>query len=161
MKIRHPFYVIRDDVRTEQEGILGADVLKQQGAICDYKAKEMMVGKSVLKLFPQKRVVLKPRCEYTVIAATTNQNKSGIVERKKLLPGMYVRSCMVKSESFTCSFSIINTTEREIVVQMPHVKVENTVVMEIAEVSINNEIAMCGTGTDEKVPRLTRLKNAL
>ncbi|EFN70790.1 hypothetical protein EAG_11687, partial [Camponotus floridanus] len=34
--IKHAFYVVKDDIAIEHEGILGIDFLKKQTAICDY-----------------------------------------------------------------------------------------------------------------------------
>ncbi|EFN69991.1 Retrovirus-related Pol polyprotein from transposon 412, partial [Camponotus floridanus] len=35
-KIKHAFYIIKDDIAIEHDGILGIDFLKKQTAACDY-----------------------------------------------------------------------------------------------------------------------------
>jgi len=55
-KIKHAFYIIKDDVAVEHEGILGLDFLRKQTAKCDYKKSQITIKDSILKLHPCNKI---------------------------------------------------------------------------------------------------------
>jgi len=60
-KIKHPVYVIKDDAPLEYEGIIGADFIRKNNVTCDYGSKRVKIGETNFKLYPYKRITLKPR----------------------------------------------------------------------------------------------------
>jgi len=76
-----------------------------------------------MKLHPFSKVILKPRSE-TIIRAATSQNREGIVRANEPTPGVYIRNCLVKPEKYTCPISVINMTDREVEIQTPLVTFE-------------------------------------
>ncbi|KAL6416664.1 hypothetical protein ACFW04_013260 [Cataglyphis niger] len=93
--VKHAFYVVRDDIAIEYEGILGIDFLRQHS----------------------------PRSE-TIIKARTDQNRIGIVCAEEKAPGVYIGNCIVNAADYTCPVSVINTTDREVEMQTPLIALE-------------------------------------
>jgi len=121
--IKHAFYVIRDDTPIEHDGILGIDFLRKHPVKCDFQKAELKIKNTVMKLHPFSKVILKPRSE-TIIRAATSQNREGIVRANEPIPGVYIGNCLVKPEKYTCPVSIINTTDREVEIQTPLITLE-------------------------------------
>jgi len=112
-KIKHAFYIVKDDVAVEHEGILGLDFLRKQTAKCDYEKNQITIKDSILKLHPCNKITLKPRSE-TIIRAATNHNQVGIVRAEETAPGVFIGSCLVETKNLSCPVSIINTTDKVI-----------------------------------------------
>jgi len=87
-RLKHAFYVVGDDTPIEHEGILGIDFLRKHTVNCDYSNNRLQIGNTVLKLHPFSKLVLKPRSE-TILKATTNKNRVGIVRAEEVTPGIY------------------------------------------------------------------------
>ncbi|KAL6433632.1 hypothetical protein ACFW04_006615 [Cataglyphis niger] len=102
-KVKHAFYVVRDDIPIEYEGILGIDFLRQHSVTCDYKYNQLKIGN----------------------AARTDQNRIGIVRAEEKAPGIYIGNCIVNAADYTCPVSIINTTDREVEMQTPFIALRN------------------------------------
>jgi len=122
-RLKHAFYVVGDDTPIEHEGILGIDFLRKHTVTCDYSNSRLQVGNSVLKLHPFSKLVLKPRSE-TILKATTNTNRVGIVRAEELTPGIYIGNCFVNAEKYECPVSVINTTDKAVEIMTPHVTIE-------------------------------------
>src|SRR5436190_7485927 len=122
-KIKHTFYVVKDDTPIEHEGIIGIDFLRKHLVLCDYQNSELRIKNTIFKLRSQQRIVLKPRSE-TIVRAATRKNRTGIVQAKEQVPGVYIGNCLVDSKNYACPISVINTTDKEIEISTPHVKVE-------------------------------------
>ena len=71
----------------------------------------------------QRRITLKARSE-TIVKAATKHNRIGIVKAEEKIPGVYIGNCLVESKNFSCPISMINTTDKEVEIPTPHVKVE-------------------------------------
>jgi len=129
--IKHAFYVIKDDTPIEHDGILGINFLRKYPVKCDFQKAELRIKNAVMKLHLFSKVILKPRSE-TIVRAATSQNREGRVNEPT--PGVYIGNCLVKPENYTCPISVINMTDREIEIQTPLVtleKVERNTVAEI------------------------------
>jgi len=44
----------------------------------------------------------------------TNRNRIGIVNSEETKPGVFIGSCLIEPEEYTCPISIINTTEESV-----------------------------------------------
>ena len=121
-KLKHAFYVIRDDTPIEHDGILGIDFLNEH-AVCNFPKSEIKIGNTIFKLHSQRTVTLKPRSE-TIIQAVTRRNRTGIVHAEEHVPGVYIGNCLVEAKDYTCPISMINTTDKEICIPLPRVKIE-------------------------------------
>jgi len=121
--IKHAFHVIKDDTPIEHDGILGIDFLRKHPVKCDFKRAELKIRNTVMKLHPFSKVIIKPRSE-TIIRAATNQNREGIVRANEPTPGVYIGNCLVKPKKYTCPVSVINTTDKEVEIQTPLVTLE-------------------------------------
>ena len=121
-KLKHAFYVIRDDTPIEHDGILGIDFLNEH-AVCNFPKSEIKIGNTIFKLHSQRTVTLKPRSE-TIIQAVTRRNRTGIVHAEEHVPGVYIGNCLVEAKDYTCPISMINTTDKEICIPPPRVKIE-------------------------------------
>ncbi|KAL6420402.1 hypothetical protein ACFW04_014529 [Cataglyphis niger] len=121
-KVKYAFYVIRDDIPIEYEGILGIDFLCQHSVTCDYK-NQLKIGNAMLNLHPFNKIILKPRSE-TIIKVRTDQNQIRIVRAEEKSPGIYIGNCIVNAADYTCPVSVINTTNKEIEMQTPLIALE-------------------------------------
>ncbi|KAM0735323.1 Retrovirus-related Pol polyprotein from transposon 17.6 [Formica fusca] len=153
-KIRHSIYIVKDDFPIDYEGILGVDFLQKHKVTCDYNKKQIQLSDTILKLYPYRALILKPRSE-TIIQATTDSNKVGIIRAEETLPGVFIGYCLVKPEEFSCPISVINTTEEYIKLPTPCVTVEE----------IKNTAAqICITQVQQEATTLSRreqIKNVL
>jgi len=57
-----------------------------------------------VKLFPYRRIILKPRCE-TIVQVIANRNMIGITA-EETSPGIFIGSCLVEPQEFICPISI-------------------------------------------------------
>jgi len=122
-RLKHAFYVVGDDTPIEHEGILGIDFLKRHTVTCDYSNNKLQIGNAILKLHPFSKLVLKPRSE-TILKASTNKNRVGIVRAEEVTPGVYIGNCFVNAERYECPVSVINTTDKAVEITTPHVTIE-------------------------------------
>jgi len=122
-RLKHAFYVVSDDTPIEHEGILGIDFLRKHNVTCDYTNSRLQIGSTILKLHPFSQLTLKPRSE-TILKATTNKNRVGIVRAEEVTPGVYIGNCLVNAEEYECPVSIINTTDKAVEITTPHVTIE-------------------------------------
>jgi len=122
-RLKHAFYVIGDDTPIEHEGILGIDFLRKHTVTCDYSKSRLQIGSAILRLHPFSKLTLKPRSE-TILKATTNKNKVGIVRAEEVTPGVYIGNCLVNARKYECPVSIINTTDKAVEITTPHVTIE-------------------------------------
>ncbi|KAL6418437.1 hypothetical protein ACFW04_012091 [Cataglyphis niger] len=106
-KVKHAFYVVRDDIPIEYEGILGIDFLRN----------------AMLNLHQFNKIILKPRSE-TIIKTRTDQNRIGIVRAEEKTPGVYIGNCIVNAADYTCPVSFIDTTDKEVKMQTPLIALE-------------------------------------
>ncbi|XP_070159225.1 uncharacterized protein [Polyergus mexicanus] len=123
-KVKHAFYVVRDDIPIEYEGIIGIDFLRQHSVSCDYNQNQLKIGDAVLRFHTFNKTILKPRSE-TIVKAITKQNRIGIVRAEETAPGIYLGNCLVEPKDYTCPVSIINTTDTEVEIQTPNVTLED------------------------------------
>jgi len=95
----------------------------------------------VLKLHPFSKLTLKPRSE-TILKATTDRNKVGIVRAEEITPGIYIGNCLVNAEKYECPVSVINTTDETVEIPTPHVTVEKIErdTAKIHTVHVNNKV---------------------
>ncbi|KAL6423096.1 hypothetical protein ACFW04_010527 [Cataglyphis niger] len=100
-KVKHTFYVVRDDIPIEYEGIIG--YLLPSSTFRNLKRHAEP---------PFNKIILKPRSEM-IIKARTDQNRIGIVRAEEKAPGVYIGNCIVNAADYTYPVSIINTTDRE------------------------------------------------
>jgi len=122
-RLKHAFYVVGDDTPIEHEGILGIDFLRKHTVTCDYANNKLQIGNAILKLHPFSKLVLKPRSE-TILKATTNKNRVGIVRAEEVTSGVYIGNCFVNAERYECPVSVINTTDKAVEITTPHVTIE-------------------------------------
>jgi len=122
-RLKHAFYVVNDDTPIEHEGILGIDFLRKHNVTCDYTNSRLQIGSTILKLHPFSQLTLKPRSE-TILKATTNKNRVGIVRAEEVTPGVYIGNCLVNAEEYECPVSIINTTDKAVEITTPHVTID-------------------------------------
>ncbi|KAL6417130.1 hypothetical protein ACFW04_012963 [Cataglyphis niger] len=106
-KVKHAFYVVRDDISMEYEGILEIDYFRQHSITCDHKYNQLKIGNAVLNLHPFNKIILKP----------SKSNRDCL--RRKKAPGIYIGNCIVNAADYTCPVSVINTTDREVEMQTP------------------------------------------
>ena len=123
-KIKHDIYVVKDDFPLDYEGVIGIDFLKKQQISCDYRNKEIKIGNAILKLKPHNKIVLKPRSE-TIVQAATNRNETGVIRAQQTAPGVYIGRCLVEPKNFLCPISVINTTDETMEIRTPYVTVED------------------------------------
>lgn len=72
----------------EHERVLRLDFLKKQTTKCDYETNDIKIKDSTLKLHPCNKIILNPRND-TIIKAATNQNQRGIVRTEEITPSSY------------------------------------------------------------------------
>ncbi|KAM0727545.1 Retrovirus-related Pol polyprotein from transposon 412 [Formica fusca] len=123
-KVKHAFYVVRDDIPIEYEGIIGIDFLRQHSVSCDYNQNQLKIGEAVLRFHTFNKTILKPRSE-TIVKAITKQNRIGIVRAEETAPGIYLGNCLVEPKDYMCPVCIINTTDTEVEIQTPNVTLED------------------------------------
>ncbi|XP_071631814.1 uncharacterized protein [Temnothorax longispinosus] len=112
-KIKHTIYVVKDDFPIEYNGILGVDFIKKHQASYSYESNSIKIGNSTLKLYPYKKMILKPRSE-TIVQVAIDKNSLGIIQAEEKMPGVFIGNCLVMPENFLCPASILNTTEKTV-----------------------------------------------
>jgi len=122
-EIRYTMHVVKDDFPIDYEGTLGIDFLTKQRAKCDHGKGRVRIGKINFKLHPFKKITLTPRSE-TIVQAVTNKNRIGIVSSTETKPGVFIGSCLVEPEEYTCPISVMNTTEESVDITTPLVTVD-------------------------------------
>jgi len=125
--IKHPIYIVKDENSMEYDGILGADFIRKNKISCNYGTKEVRIGSTSFKLFPYRRITLKPRCE-TIVQVIANRNTIGITQAEETSPGIFIGSCLVEPQEFVCPVSILNTTESEAEIQVPQIIIEEVAI---------------------------------
>src|SRR5436190_11530499 len=150
-KIKHSFYVIKDETPIEQDCIIGIDFLEKY-AFCHFPTAEIIIGKNVFKMKTQRRITLKARSE-TIVKAATKHNRVGIVKAEEKIPGVYIGNCLVESKDFSCPISMINTTDKEIEIPTPHVKIE--------KMTSENTAQMCTIQPQKKTKVRTSRKESI
>ena len=133
-EITHPFYVTRDDAALEYDGILGADFIQKYVDSCDYRAKQIKINNNYFRLHPHKKITLRPRSE-TIVQVTVERNVIGVTQTEEPSPGVFIGSCLVEPREGKCPVSILNTTEKETEISVPHVEVEE--LPEFKEMPVN------------------------
>ena len=142
VRIPFRFHLVSKQVDLLGDGILGRDFLKQMQAKICYQSKTltfMYAGVTISKPLsneflgnklskPRERVGLMkipPRSETIVRLPAENESETaeGIVERKELMPGVYIAGSLVKVEHGCVITSVLNTTEKEINIPEPVVMV--------------------------------------
>ena len=74
-----------------------------------------------------------------LIQVTTDKNIVGITQTEETPPGVFVESCLVKPQNFTCLVAISNTTDNEINMSLPQVLIKKLIsIAETNEDIINN-----------------------
>jgi len=66
---------------------------------------------------------LTPRSE-TIVQAVANRNRIGIVSSEETKPGIFIGSCLVEPEEYSCPISIMNTTEEFVEIATPFVTID-------------------------------------
>jgi len=132
-EIRHTMHVVKDDFPIDYEGILGIDFLTKQRAKCDHEKRQVRIGEVSFKLHPVKKITLTPRNE-TIVQAVTNRNRIGVVSSEETKPGVFIGSCLVEPEEYSCPISIINTTEESVEIA--------TLFVTIDEIRVNNRTSI-------------------
>jgi len=161
-EIRHVMHVVKDDFPIDYEGILGIDFLTKQRAKCDHGKGRVRIGDVSFKLHPFNKITLTPRSE-TIVQAVTNRNRIGIVSSQEAKPGVFIGSCLVEPEEYTCPISIINTTEESVEITTPLVTVDELHVNDRASIlalhQAKNENYEAMQERKEKVRKQLRLEH--
>jgi len=131
-KIRHTMYVVKDDYPIDYKGILGIDFLRKQQAECDHRKKKLRIGDVTLKLHPHQKMLAAR--SGTIVQAITDKNSLGIVKSEEVKLGIFIGTCLVKPEKYTCPVSIINTTEESVEITTPLVTLSEIQVSDRASV---------------------------
>ncbi|KMQ83882.1 hypothetical protein RF55_18871 [Lasius niger] len=116
-------YVVKDDFPIKYDGILGVDFLRKQEATCDYKKKQLKVEQHILKLYPYRRMTLKPHSK-TIIQVATDKNTIGIIQAEETVPEIFIGNCLIEPQDFICTASILNTTDAMVEMAMRQVTLE-------------------------------------
>jgi len=51
-----------------------------------------------------------------IIQAIINSNRVGIIKAEETMPGIFIGNCLIKPEKGTCMISVINITEKQVVI---------------------------------------------
>ncbi|KAL6262932.1 hypothetical protein P5V15_005720 [Pogonomyrmex californicus] len=81
-KIRHPVYIVRDNAPMEYDAILGADFIWKYIIAFNPKTNSVQFQNTKFRLYPYRRVTLRPRSE-TIVQVTTNQNIIGLTKSEE------------------------------------------------------------------------------
>jgi len=76
-------------------------------------SSSLLLSDEILKLQPYTKSILKPQSE-TIIQAITSSKRVEIVKAEKIMPGIFIGNCLVKSKKSTCPISVINITEEQV-----------------------------------------------
>jgi len=71
-------------------------------------------------------------CSETIVQAVTNRNR--IVCSEEIKPEVFIGSCLVELEKYTCPISIINTTNESVEITTPLVTVDELRVSDRANI---------------------------
>jgi len=131
-------HVVKDDFPIDYEGILEIDFLTKQRAKCDHGKGRVRIGDVSFKLHPFKKLILTPRSE-TIVQAVTNRNRIRIVSSEETKPGVFIGSCLIEPEKYTCPISVINITEESVKITTPLVTVDELQTSHRASIATGQE----------------------
>src|SRR5699024_5052560 len=115
------FHVVPADFPITKDGILGRDFLIKNKADVNYKNEELSVENMKWKLLPQSKefISIPSRSEIFSKVYCNIDSGEGIVDNHVLFPNVIIGSCITKSENSKCIVAIINTTNQDIVCELP------------------------------------------
>lgn len=88
-------------------------------ATCNYDTKQVIIGDTLFKLYPYKKITLRPRNE-TLVQIITNTNKTGITKKEETAPGVYIGECLITPHNYTGIVTLINTSDAPVEITTPH-----------------------------------------
>jgi len=77
----------------------------------------------------RRQITLKPRCETIGVQVIANRNTIGVTRSEEA--DVFIGSCLVVPQEFTCPVSILNITENEMEVQVLQITIEEIATNEL------------------------------
>ena len=157
MSIPYRLQLVSKQVDLKGDGILGRDFLKAMRARVCYREdlifqyKGVLIRKKLMSLpgaetgAPRDRRVNKltlPARTERIVQVPANAGprvQEGIVERAELMPGVYMAESLFKVDNGDVITSIINTTEEEVELLDPAVKLEELTKLKLNSVALVRE----------------------
>jgi hypothetical protein len=127
----HLFLIMGNEFSCQYDGILGRDFWRNNGATINYCDGTISVGEVKLNFVDKitdttsktHTLTLKTRTE-SIVRLPTKSVGLGIITKKEIIPGVYLPESLTEEINGYCVTSIVNTLERDITIDPPHVELE-------------------------------------
>ena len=152
----HVFHVMGSGFCCQYDGILGQDFWENYRATINYCDRTISMNEVTMNFDNETdrkkdkiyKLTLKPRTE-SIVSLPTKSKGLGIIQRKEIIPGVYLAESLTEEIDGHCITSIMNTLEKEIIIDPPHVQLEeiekecdDTVkIFSSSEVETNNRLS--------------------
>ena len=136
LRVPVTFHVVTDDFPIIQQGILGSSFFTEHNAQIDY-GTQCVSWRNHIFPFKERESIIVPARSNTgfVIRISNPEIKTGHVPRLHVEDGIFLGDCLVNCINEKGYIRVINTTEQDIELLIPTVKLQ-----EIAGISSNSEI---------------------
>jgi hypothetical protein len=176
-KIHFKFQLVNKQVDLAYDGIIGRDFLRNAKARICFKSNMVVfdtpdgewikaIGeKSMGKGNPRVCIVQVPGRSETIVKIPVEngiEGAEGIVEKMELTKGVYLASSLITVTKGQAITSVLNTTEKEVVIEIPEIKWEN---YKVQEEEISSLVGSLATNQGnvrsqtQEVLRVLRLEN--
>lgn len=131
LRMKHRFQLVPENLDIPYDGLVGSDLWKRYRAIVDYEKREVKVGGHCIKILTvaeESSYLIRGRTEQIIrvkAMCISPEIREGCVSKKEVCDGVYLPNGMVKIVNGHCYTSIVNTTDKDINISIPNVRVES------------------------------------
>ena len=158
----HLFHVLEEPSALQCDGILGKDFLEEKESIINYCSRQIIMNDEVIVNFDEKigkpepcRLTLQARTEH-IVNVPTNHKGLGILNKSEITPGVFLAASLTTAKNGVCPTSIVNTTEKDQMISLPLVELE-----QLSEREGAMTFALSAVADSDCTNRLNTLRNSL
>ena len=127
----HIFHVMGSGFSCQYDGILGQDFWRKYRATINYCDRTITMNDVTMNFDSETdrtkgkiyKLTLKPRIE-SIVRLPTKSKGLGIIPKKEIIPGVYLAESLTEEIDGHCITSMVNTLEKKIIIDPPHVQLE-------------------------------------
>ncbi|KAM0735252.1 Retrovirus-related Pol polyprotein from transposon 17.6 [Formica fusca] len=113
------FYVVKNDFGVPADGIIGANFLKHNNAIVDYKHKCLVFEDIRVPFFENEKVMIPSRSIVDIAFNITNpEKKEGYIPRNESIKGLLLGEALVKNSRGKGLIKAYNLTEQDYTIEV-------------------------------------------
>ena len=158
----HVFHAMGNNFGCQYDGILGQDFWKNNRATINYCDCTITMDDVIMSFDNQAnktkneshKLTLKTRTE-SIVQLPTKCKGLGIISKREIIPGVHLAESLTEEINGYCITSIVNTLERDITIDPPHVELEEI------EDKCDDAVLMFPSSEVETSHRLSKLRDEL